>query len=97
MSDEKSASQVADELVEKAHKKFQNKNYTAALQLCQAALAIYEGIGNPVGIESTLINIGQIFRGRGPIAGGGGIDDQPTVFRGRDPRAGGGGIDDRRD
>ncbi|MGB8685769.1 MAG: tetratricopeptide repeat protein [Microcoleus sp.] len=62
MSDEKSASQVADELVQEAYNKFQDKNHTTALQLCQAALAIYEGIGDTVGVGCTLTNIGNIYR-----------------------------------
>ncbi|OKH32371.1 hypothetical protein NIES2119_26410 [[Phormidium ambiguum] IAM M-71] len=62
MSTEKSASQVAYELLQEAYNEFEAKNYNVALQLCQAAFAIYEGIEDQVGIGCTLTNIGNIYR-----------------------------------
>lgn len=62
MSDGKFASQVADELFQEAYKEVEAKNYSAALQLCQAALAIYQKIGDRTGIAYTLANIADICR-----------------------------------
>ncbi|MEG4854238.1 hypothetical protein QUB10_25530 [Microcoleus sp. B5-D4] len=62
MSDDKSAIQVADELFQEAYKEVEAKNYSAALQLCQAALAIYQKIGDLSGVAYTLANIADICR-----------------------------------
>jgi tetratricopeptide (TPR) repeat protein len=62
MSTEKSTSQVAYELLQEAYNEFDANNYSAALQFCQAALAIYEGVGDQVGIGCTLTNIGNIYK-----------------------------------
>lgn len=62
MSAETSASQIAFNLLQKARNKFEAKKYDTALQYCQAALAIYEEIGDSVGVAYTLTNIGNIYR-----------------------------------
>lgn len=62
MSDEKSASQVAIELLQEAYEEVEAKNYSAALQRCQAALAIYQKIGDRTGVAYTLATIADICR-----------------------------------
>ncbi|MEG4517374.1 MULTISPECIES: hypothetical protein [unclassified Microcoleus] len=62
MSDDKSASQVAEELFQEAYKEVEAKNYSAALQLCQAALAIYQKMGDLSGLAYTLATITDICR-----------------------------------
>ncbi|MEG5018252.1 MULTISPECIES: hypothetical protein [unclassified Microcoleus] len=62
MSDDKSAIQVAEELFQEAYKEVEAKNYSGALQLCQAALAIYQKIGDLSGVAYTLATITDICR-----------------------------------
>ncbi|MEG4166680.1 MULTISPECIES: tetratricopeptide repeat protein [unclassified Microcoleus] len=62
MSAETSASQIAFNLLQKARNKFEAKKYDTALQYCQAALAIYQEIGDSTGVAYTLTNIGNIYR-----------------------------------
>lgn len=62
MSAETSSNQIALNLLQTARNKFEAKKYYTALQYCQAALAIYEEIGDSVGIGCSLANIGNIYR-----------------------------------
>jgi tetratricopeptide (TPR) repeat protein len=61
MNAETSSNQIAFNLLQKACNKFEAKQYYTALQYCQAALAIYEEIGDSVGIGCSLANIGNIY------------------------------------
>ncbi|MEG4272326.1 MULTISPECIES: tetratricopeptide repeat protein [unclassified Microcoleus] len=61
MNSETSTNQIAFNLLQKARNKFEAKKYATALQYCQAALAIYEEIGDSVGIGCSLANIGNIY------------------------------------
>lgn len=62
MNSETSTNQIAFNLLQKARNKFEAKKYATVLQYCQAALAIYEEIGDPTGVAYTLTNIGNIYR-----------------------------------
>ena len=62
MNSETSTNQIAFNLLQKARNKFEAKKYATALQYCQAALAIYEEIGDPTGVAYTVTNIGNIYR-----------------------------------
>lgn len=62
MNPETSTSQIAFNLLQKARNKFEAKKYTTAWQYCQAALAIYEEIGDRTGVAYALTNIGNIYR-----------------------------------
>lgn len=62
MSAEKSASDVAIELLQEAYDEVEAKNYSAALQRCQAALAIYQTIGDRRAVAYTLTTIADLCR-----------------------------------
>ncbi|MEG4276729.1 tetratricopeptide repeat protein [Microcoleus sp. MON1_C1] len=62
MNSETSTNQIAFNLLQKAHNKFEANKYATALQYCQAALAIYQEIGDRAGVAYTLTNIGNIYR-----------------------------------
>lgn len=62
MNSETSTNQIAFNLLQKARNKFEAQKYATALQYCQAALAIYQEIGDTTGVAYTLTNIGNIYR-----------------------------------
>lgn len=55
-------SEIAFQLLQRAHEQFESLQFETALQSCQAALAIYEAIGDLVGKAYSLINIGNVYR-----------------------------------
>lgn len=57
-----SSRQVAFQLLQQAYEQFERREFEAALQSCQAALAIYQTIEDMAGVGYTLSNIANVYR-----------------------------------
>lgn len=57
-----SSRQVAFQLLQQAYEQFELRKFEAALQSCQAALAIYQTLGDMAGVGYTLSNIANVYR-----------------------------------
>lgn len=62
MNSTTSSRQVAFQLLQQGYEQFEIGEFEAALQSCQAALAIYQTIGDMAGVGYTLSNIANVYR-----------------------------------